>query len=64
MTHTTITTLPLISPVQLVGAPSTRPLPTAEEAAVRREQSEVGIDEALAESFPASDPPAISVNRH
>ena len=56
MLHTNTTTHPVGSVVALVGAP--RHLPTPDEVARVREQSERRIDEALAESFPASDPPA------
>ena len=58
MLHTNTTTFPFGSPVHLVDAPPSRHLPTPEEVAVRREQTELGIDAVLAESFPASDPPA------
>jgi hypothetical protein len=42
-----------------VSARASRHLPAAEYLAVRREPpTEAAMDEALAESFPASDPPA------
>jgi hypothetical protein len=56
-THTT--TYPSASPLNLLGASSSRRPPTDIRVAVRREgQSELAMDDALAESFPASDPPA------
>jgi hypothetical protein len=56
-THTT--TYRSASALNLLDAPSSRRLPTHEDVAVRRErQSELAIDDALAGSFPASDPPA------
>jgi hypothetical protein len=56
-THTT--THPSASALNLLDAPSSRRLPTREDVATRRErQSEFAIDDALAGSFPASDPPA------
>jgi hypothetical protein len=59
MLHTNTTTYPSASALNLLDAPSSRRLPTHEDAAVRRErQSELAIDDALAGSFPASDPPA------
>jgi hypothetical protein len=43
----------------VLDAPTSRLLSRDERVAVRREQrSELAIDDALAESFPASDPPA------
>ena len=59
MLQTNTTTYPSASPLNLLDAPSSRRLPTHERVAVRRErQSELAIDDALAGSFPASDPPA------
>jgi hypothetical protein len=59
MLHTNTTTYPLGSPLDLLDERSNRRLPTHERVAVRRErQNELAIDDALAESFPASDPPA------
>ena len=56
-THTT--TYPSGSPLNLLDELSPRRLPTHERVAVRGEQqSELAIDDALAGSFPASDPPA------
>ena len=56
-THTT--TYPSGTQLSLSDAPSSRHLPTDEHVAVRRERlSELAIDDALAASFPASDPPA------
>ena len=56
-THTT--TYPSGTQLSLLDAPSSRHLPTDEHVAVRRERlSEFAIDDALAGSFPASDPPA------
>jgi hypothetical protein len=57
MLYTDTNTSPFGPPVHLVGTRSSRHLPTPEEAAVWRQQSEVIIDDALSESFPASDPP-------
>ena len=59
MLQTNTTTYPSRSPLNLLDAPSSRLLPTDERVAVRRERpSESAIDDALAGSFPASDPPA------
>jgi hypothetical protein len=59
MLQTNTTTCPSASALNLLDAPSSRRLPTHEDVAVRRErQSELAIDDALAGSFPASDPPA------
>jgi hypothetical protein len=56
-THTT--TYPAVSALHLLDGPSSRRPPTDERVTVRRErQSELAMDEALAGSFPASDPPA------
>lgn len=59
MLQTNPTTYPSDSPLTLLDAPSSRHLPTDEYVAVQRERpSELAIDDALAGSFPASDPPA------
>ena len=59
MLQTNTTTYPFGSTPNLFLAPSSRLLPVDERVAVRRErQSELAVDDALAESFPASDPPA------
>jgi hypothetical protein len=59
MLHTNTTTYPFASPLNLWDTPSSRRLPPHEDVAVRRErESELAIDDALAGSFPASDPPA------
>ena len=59
MLQTNRTTYPSGSSLNLLDALSSRPGPTPERAQMRREQwSELAIDDALAESFPASDPPA------
>jgi hypothetical protein len=59
MLQTNTTSYPSGLPLNRWEAPSSRRLPTDERVAVRRErQRELAIDETLAESFPASDPPA------
>jgi hypothetical protein len=59
MLHTNPTTYPSGSPVTLLEAPSHGRLPAPDRVALQRlRQRELAIDEALAESFPASDPPA------
>lgn len=59
MLQANTTTYPSGSALNVLDAPSSRHRPTDEHAAVRRErQSELAIDDALAGSFPASDPPA------
>jgi hypothetical protein len=59
MLHTHTTSYPSRLPANLAEAPSSGHLPTHERVAPRRErQSELTIDDALAGSFPASDPPA------
>jgi hypothetical protein len=58
MLHTHTPAYPSASPVNLLDRPSPRRLPTDERVAVRRERlNEPAIDDALAGSFPASDPP-------
>jgi len=59
MLQANTTTFPSGSPLNVLDAPSSRHRPTVEHVPVRRErQSELAIDDALAGSFPASDPPA------
>jgi len=59
MLQTNTTTYPSGSPLNVLDAPSSRHLPTDERVASRRERySELAIDDTLAASFPASDPPA------
>jgi hypothetical protein len=59
MLQANTTTYPSGTPLNVLDAPSSRHRPTDEHVAVRRErQSELAIDDALAGSFPASDPPA------
>lgn len=57
MLQTNTTTYPFGSPLNLLDARSSR-LPTDERVTVPQEgQGELAIDDALAGSFPASDPP-------
>jgi hypothetical protein len=59
MLRTNRTTDPSGSSINLPDASSSRLLPTEEREVIRREHwSEPAVDDALAESFPASDPPA------
>ena len=59
MLQTNTTTNQSRSPLNPSDAPSSRRLPTDERVAVRSQpHSELAIDDALAGSFPASDPPA------
>ena len=59
MPQTNAATYPPGSSLNLLDAPSSRLLPAGERVVVRRErQSELAIDDALAGSFPASDPPS------
>ena len=58
MLPTNTSTRPAGSPIELLDAPRSPRVPAGERVAIRREQhAELAIDEALAESFPASDPP-------
>ena len=65
MLQANTTTYPSGSALNVLDAPSSRHRPTDEHVAVRRErQSELAIDDALAGSFPASDPPAWNPEWH